>query len=71
MYRILIRDPIACLDYERSTRGHSQAVRLARTASEGGMRATVINSDNGNVVIWLGENLADKTAKFRTRLKAG
>lgn len=66
MYRILIRDPIACIDYERTTRGHSQAVRMARAANSGGLHVTVLNGDNGNmVVMFLGTDLSLPSANYK------
>jgi hypothetical protein len=65
MFRILIRDPIACLDYERKASGHSQAVRMARVANRGGMLTTVLNETTGNVVIFLGEDLTSPNAEFK------
>ena len=64
-YRILIRDTIACLDYERTTRGHGQAVRLARSANSGGLHVTVLNGDNGNVVLFLGTDLSVPSANYQ------
>lgn len=65
MFRILIRDPIASLDYTRKTSGHSQAVRMARVANRGGMLTTVVNEKTGNVVLFLGEDLTNPMAEFK------
>lgn len=58
MFRILIRDPIASLDYTRKTSGHSQAVRMARVANRGGMLTTVVNEKTGNLewFVWDAEH---------------
>lgn len=65
MFRILLRDPIACIDYERKTSGHSQAVRMARVANRGGMLTTVVNEKTGNVVLFLGDDLTNPKAEFK------
>lgn len=56
-YHILYECPVSNINGYWPTNDHRIAVLTARARHKQGENVTVVNVDNGNVVIWLGRDL--------------
>lgn len=57
-YNLLYEDPVSNINGYWSTNDHQLAVKTARARHKQGENVTVVNTQNGNVVIWLGRDLS-------------
>lgn len=57
-FKIMLRDPVSGRTAEWRSADHKRAVAQARLEHGRGGHVTVVNEHTGNVVLWLGENLA-------------
>lgn len=56
-YHLLYEDPVSLINGCWTTSDHRLAVITARARHKQGENVTVVNAENGNVVIWQGRDL--------------